>query len=42
MFGTGWVNKVFSLRTFIKIYLKHSACVWLTSGQDLKVLSESD
>ena len=55
MLGTGWVNKVFSLRTFINIYLKNgnkhetnvpfrhnSACVWLTSGQDLKGLSQSD
>ena len=23
MLGTGWVNKVFSLRTFINIYLKN-------------------
>ena len=61
MLGTGWVNKVFSLRTFINIYRKNgnrhetnvpaftnvpfrhnSACVWLTSGQDLKGLSQSD
>ena len=61
MLGAGWVNKVFSLRTFINIYLKNgnkhetivpaftnvpfrhnSAWVWLTSGQDLKGLSQSD
>ena len=61
MLGTGRVNKVFSLRTFINIYLKNgnghetnvpaftnvpfrhnSACVRLTSGQDLKGLSQSD
>ena len=61
MLGTGWVNKVFSLKTFRNIYLKNgnkhetnvpvftnvpfrhnSACVWLTSGQNLKGLSQSD
>ena len=61
MLGTGWVNKVFSPRTFINIYLKNgnryetnvsaftnvpfrhnSACAWLTSGQDLKGLAQSD
>ena len=61
MLGTGWVNKVFSLGTFINIYLKNgnkhetnvpaftnvtfrhnSACVRLTSDQDLKGLSQSD
>ena len=61
MLGTEWVNKNFSLRTFINIYLKNgnrheanvpaftnvpfrhnSACVCLTSGQDLKGLLQSD
>ena len=60
MLGTGWVNKVFSPRSFINIYLKNgnihetnvsaftnvpfrhnAACGWLTSGQDLKGLSQS-